>query len=99
MTLDDTVAGRVRRAMAKFPGVVERRMFGGLVFMLGGHMCCGVLGDELMVRVGREAYAAALARPHARPMDFTGRPLTGFVYVAPPGCASTTPSPSAASRR
>jgi hypothetical protein len=60
-------------------------MFGGLAFMLKGRMCCGVLNDDLVVRVGPEHYAAALTRPYARPMDFTGRPISGFVYVAAGG--------------
>ncbi len=60
-------------------------MFGGLAFLLQGHMACGVVGDDLVVRVGPDAYAAALRRRHARPMDFTGRPLTGFVYVGSDG--------------
>ncbi len=60
-------------------------MFGGLAFLLGGRMCCGVLNDELVVRVGPARYKEALAQPHGRRMDFTGKPLTGFVYVAPPG--------------
>jgi hypothetical protein len=60
-------------------------MFGGIAFMLHGNMCCGVVKDTLMVRVGPEQYAKALAEPHARPMDFTGRPLNGFVYVGPAG--------------
>jgi hypothetical protein len=60
-------------------------MFGGLAFLVGGHMCAGVVGDELMVRVGPDAYEPALRRPHARRMDFTGRPMQGFVYVGCPG--------------
>ena len=67
---------------------VEKRMFGGIAFMVGGHMCCGVLGDALMARVGPDRHAEALARPHARQMDFTGRPMKGFVYVAPEGFES-----------
>jgi TfoX/Sxy family transcriptional regulator of competence genes len=59
-------------------------MFGGLTFMVRGHMACGVVGDRLMVRVGEAAYPKALKRPFARPMDFTGRPLAGFVYVDAP---------------
>jgi hypothetical protein len=57
-------------------------MFGGLAFLLNGNLCCGITGDDLMVRVGPDDYADALAQPHARPMDFTGRPMTGLVYVA-----------------
>jgi TfoX N-terminal domain len=60
-------------------------MFGGLCFAVAGHMCCGVTGSNLMVRVGSGQRAAAIARPHGRPMDFTGRPLKGFVFVGPDG--------------
>jgi hypothetical protein len=62
-------------------------MFGGLSFLLGGNVACGVLGEELVVRVGPDAHEEALARPHARPMDFTGRPMAGWVYVAAAGVA------------
>jgi hypothetical protein len=79
----EDLADRVREVIGvRFD---ERKMFGGIAFMVGGNMACGVLGDELMVRVGPEAFAAALAKPHAREMDFTGRPSKGMVYVAPPG--------------
>ena len=56
-------------------------MFGGWALMLDGHMACGMIGDELLARVGAEAYEDALDLPHVRPMDFTGRPMTGFVIV------------------
>jgi len=82
---DEGVAQRVREALAEVPGVEEKRMFGGLAFMVGGHMACGVVGSELMVRVGPGAYDQALSRAHARPMDFTGRPLRGMVYVGARG--------------
>ncbi len=85
MTYDEKLADRVRRVIARRERVTERKMFGGLAFLLGGRMCCGVLNDELVVRVGPARYKEALAQPHARRMDFTGKPLTGFVYVAPPG--------------
>jgi hypothetical protein len=65
--------------------VTERQMFGGLAFMLGGHMCCGVVKDTLMVRLGPGAASRALERPHVRPMDFTGRPMKGMVFVEPGG--------------
>ncbi len=87
MAYDERIAERVRQAMAGRGTITERKMFGGLSFMLGGNMCCGVLGHELVVRVGAEAHADALALPHARPMDFTGRPMSGIVYVTPPGYA------------
>jgi len=89
MAYDETVAKRVRSALGKTPDVVEKRMFGGIAFMLRGNMCCGVIGDRLMLRVGPGGYEAALVRPHARPMDFTGRPMKGLVYVDPAGFAST----------
>ena len=60
-------------------------MFGGLAFMLDGNMCCGIVGDRLMLRLGADLAAQALRRPHVQPMDFTGRPMTGMVYVAPEG--------------
>ncbi len=60
-------------------------MFGGLAFMVDGHMACGVAGEELMLRLGADGAEAALERPHVRPMDFTGRPLTGMVFVAERG--------------
>ena len=84
MTYDEKLADRVRRVIARRERVTERKMFGGLAFLLGGRMCCGVLNDELVVRVGPARYKEALAQPHVRQMDFTGKPLTGFVYVAPP---------------
>lgn len=89
MAYEKAVAQRVRRVLERYPGVAEKKMFGGLTFLIRGHMCCGVSGDELMVRVGPDAHDAALSQPHAREMDFTGRPLKGFVYVAPAGFAST----------
>jgi len=85
VTYDDGVAQRVREALDGLPDVVEKKMFGGLAFMLRGNMCCGVVRDQLMLRVGMEGYEAALARAHARQMDFTGKPLRGFVYVAAAG--------------
>lgn len=60
-------------------------MFGGIAFMLHGNMCCGVIGDDLMVRIGTTGYEEALSHPHTRPMDFTGRPWKGMIYVSPDG--------------
>jgi TfoX/Sxy family transcriptional regulator of competence genes len=87
MAYDENLAGRVRVLLAEQAELTERKMFGGLAFMVRGNMCCGVAGDELMVRVGPEQYAAALAQPHAREMDFTGRSMTGMVMVAAEGLA------------
>ncbi len=85
MTFNELTAVRIRETMKSTPGVSERNMFGGVSFMLEGNMCCGVIEDNLVVRVGPGAYEAALQEPHARPMDFTGRPLRGFVYVGRAG--------------
>lgn len=81
MAFDPGSAERVRNRLASEPGVTEKRMFGGIAFMVRGHMCVGLSGDNLMVRVGEAGHADALAQPHARPMDFTGRPMKGFVFV------------------
>jgi TfoX/Sxy family transcriptional regulator of competence genes len=88
MSYDKSIADRVRTALANRGDVIEKRMFGGLAFLVRGHMCCGVLGSDLVVRVGPASYPAALKEPHAREMDFTGRPLKGLVYVGKHGIGS-----------
>ncbi len=88
MGYDTGLAQRLREAFAGRPEIEERRMFGSIAFMLRGNMLCGIIGERLMVRVGAQQYAAVLARPHAAEMDFTGRPMKGFVSVAPPGFES-----------
>lgn len=80
MPYDEKLAARIRRILDR-DDVEEKRMMGGLTFMVGGHMCCGVTGSDLMLRLGEEGAAAALAEPHVRPMDFTGKPLKAFVFV------------------
>lgn len=85
MAYDEKLAARVRVALEERRDVSEKMMFGGLAFMLGGHMCCGIVGEDLMVRVGPNGTLEALAEPHVRPMDFTGKPMNGMVYVAPEG--------------
>ena len=86
MAYDEVLAERVRRALAGRNDLSEKKMFGGIAFMLRGNMCCGIVRNDLMVRVGPERHEEALAEPHARPMDFTGRPMRGMVYVTPEGC-------------
>ena len=88
MPYDEGLAQRVREMLEERSDVSEKRMFGGLAFLLGGHMCVGIVRDELMVRVGKDAYEKAIRLPHARKMDFTGRPMKGFVYVGHEGFAS-----------
>ncbi len=82
MPYDEELAGRVRDQLDARPDLVERKMFGGIAFMLGGNMACGVLGDELIARLPAEEGEAALAQPGVRPFDFTGRAMKGFVVVS-----------------
>ncbi|HVY65847.1 MAG TPA: TfoX/Sxy family protein [Gammaproteobacteria bacterium] len=81
MAYDEGLAERIRELLVDVPGVHERRMFGGLAFMLHGNMFVGVVGSRLMARVGLEQYEKSLRRPHVRVMNFTGRPMKGYVYV------------------
>ncbi len=85
MSFNERLADRVRVALAGERRISERKMFGGLAFLLDGKMCVGVLRDELVVRSGAERYTEALRNAHARPMDFTGRAMTGMVYISPAG--------------
>lgn len=84
MAYSEALATRVR-AILNHPAVEERKMFGGLAFLVGGRMCCGVQDTDLMVRVPKEKHAQILSELDVRPMDFTGRSLTGFVYVSATG--------------
>ena len=85
MAYDERLADRVRDLLAGDPALTERKMFGGLTFMLNGNMCCGIIADQLMLRLGADLAAQALEQTHVHPMDFTGRPMTGMVYIAPAG--------------
>lgn len=88
MAYEEALADRVREVLAPREAVSERKMFGGLAFMVGGNMACGVMGTEIMVRLSREEAERALEAEHARRMDFTGKPMTGMIYVAEPGIAA-----------
>lgn len=83
MAYDEKLAQRIRELLKGKRGIGEKKMFGGIAILHKGKMCCGVLNDDLVARVGAAGHAKALAKPHVRPMDFTGRELKGFVYVAP----------------
>jgi len=85
MAYDERLADRIRKVLSGRQRLTEKKMFGGIAFMLRGHMCCGVVKNDLVIRIGPERYEKALSQPHARPMDFTGRPLKGFVFVGPNG--------------
>ena len=88
MSYDEKLAARIRALLDSNPGLSERKMFGGIAFMINGNMCCGVSGEDLMLRVGAADCEAALAQPHAWPMDFTGRPMKSMVFVGPGGTRS-----------
>jgi len=85
MAYDEGLAERIRGLFDERSDVSEKRMFGGIAFMIRGHMAIGVVKDDLMVRVGPDAYDTLVREPHARRMDFTGRPMKGFLYVASTG--------------
>ena len=82
MPYDDKLADKIRKTLLPHRREMEeKKMMGGLTFMFRGKMCCGIVGDTLMVRVVEEKYSACLEKPHCRKMDFTGKPLKGFLYV------------------
>jgi len=85
MAYDEGLAERLRELLPDRPGITEKKMFGGLCLLSRGHMFVGIVGEALMARVGPAAYEKALRQPHARMMDFTGRPMKGYVFVDPPG--------------
>ena len=81
MAYSEDLAERVRDALAPRAGIRERKMFGGVAWMLDGNMACGVIGEELIVRLPAEDVESALAREHVRTFDFTGRPMKRWVCV------------------
>ncbi|MGH3297000.1 MAG: TfoX/Sxy family protein [Trebonia sp.] len=89
MAYGEDLASRVRAVLPPAAAVTERQMFGGLAFLLGGRTFCGIVKDALMARLGPEGADRALDQPHVRPMDFTGRPMKGMVFVGLEGCAVT----------
>lgn len=91
MAFDEGLAQRFRNVLQHRDDVVEKKMFGGLCFMVRGHMACGIMSDkhkDIMIRVGKEGYEEALKLPHAKKMDFTGRAMKSMVYVEPTGFES-----------
>jgi hypothetical protein len=88
MAYDEGLAQRIWEVLGEQPGLVEKKMFGGVGFMVHGNMACGVHKDMLIVRVGPEKHEEALARPHTKPFDITGRPMKGWVMVASDGYES-----------
>jgi TfoX/Sxy family transcriptional regulator of competence genes len=88
LSYDPAAAQRVRHLLSGRSDVVEKKMVGGLSFLVNGNMCCGITGTELMVRVGADGREQALHEPHARPMLFAGRALSGFICIEPDGYAA-----------
>ena len=85
MAYDEALAERVREVLGARSGVTEKKMFGGIAWMVGGNMACGVIGEDLIVRLDKEDGDAALGEEHTRPFDATGRPMRGFLMVASEG--------------
>lgn len=85
MAYDEGLVQRIRELLDDDARVSEKKMFGGIAFFVNGNMAAGTMKDELMVRVGPDGHDEAIAQPHARAMDFTGRTMRGFVQVEPAG--------------
>lgn len=81
MAYDEGLAERLRDLLRDQNDVEEKKMFGGLCFMVSRHMCCGIVGEKLMARVGADNYETSLAKKHVQKMDFTGKEMKGLVYV------------------
>jgi TfoX/Sxy family transcriptional regulator of competence genes len=90
MSCDEGLVQRIREALQGVGGTDEKRMFGGMCFTLNGHMLCGVIQDERLVRLGPQDYAAALKAAHVRQMDLSGRSMTGYALVAEPAYRADT---------
>src|SRR6185437_7784934 len=88
MAFNEKLSDRIREALIEQPNIEEKYMFGGVFYMVNGKMCIGVVGDELMCRINPDKEEEALERTGCRPMDFTGKPMKGYVYVAEEGMKS-----------
>ena len=88
MAYDELLAARMRGVLSAQAGLEEKKMFGGVGFLIHGNLACGVNKNNLIVRVGPATHEQALKKPHTRPFDITGRPMAGWVMVEPEGCAT-----------
>ena len=88
MPYDPALARRVQDALGSLPGLTEKKMFGGVGYLVNGNMACGIHGDGLIVRLDPARYDEVLRQPHVRVFDLTGRPMKGWVVVGPAGCAT-----------
>jgi TfoX/Sxy family transcriptional regulator of competence genes len=98
LAYNEELASRVREILAEIGDVAERKMFGGIAFMVSGHMCCGVINDDLVLRLGPEAAQKALKHPHVRPMDFTGRPMKDMSMYPKTQCERKSSSATGSAR-
>jgi TfoX/Sxy family transcriptional regulator of competence genes len=85
MAYDEKLAQRVRALIGAQPGLSEKKMFGGISFLVNGNLACGVIGEELILRVKHEETAQVLSQPHTRVFDMTGKPMKGWVVILPQG--------------
>ena len=85
MAYEEEFADRIRAALRGRMGFAERKMFGGVGFLLSGNMCVGIWKENLILRIGPEEYAGFLTRPHVKLFDITGRPMAGWIMVEPGG--------------
>ena len=88
MAYNEKLADRMRKTLGRRKDIAEKKMFGGLSFLLEGKMLCGVLKEDVVFRISNDEYESAIKKPNVRPMNFTGRPMKGFVYVNQKGCKS-----------
>jgi TfoX/Sxy family transcriptional regulator of competence genes len=87
MAYDEGLAYRIRDLLDEAPGLTEKAMFGGLSFLVHGNMSVGIIKEDLCVRLSKAENDEALSHPHTRPMDFTKRPMKGWIFVSPDGTA------------
>jgi TfoX/Sxy family transcriptional regulator of competence genes len=88
MPFDDILANRIQRILERVEGLSEKKMFGGICFLINGHMALGLVNEDLMIRVERDSHEKLLSQPHVRKMNFTGKPLKGLLYIGAKGTAS-----------
>ena len=88
MAFEEVLANRIRDLLSGTEGLAEKRMFGGIAFLLSGSMCCGVRGDDVILRVDPDSAEDALREPHVRIFDMTGRPMKGWLLVGSDAVAS-----------
>ncbi len=87
MAYDTRLAERIRKQLGQPEGLTEKKMFGGIAFLLNGNMCCGVHGQEMIVRIDPEETDRALRERHVRRFDLSGRPMKGWILIQPAGLA------------